>query len=99
TITVTAATTGLGVGTNTGAVTVAFSGGSSVSGRLGTKAGGPTSSSSNVSVNLVAPVANTPKNTPPPDALIIPAVAHADGLNSHFESDIRVSNTSPQPMK
>lgn len=44
-------------------------------------------------------MANTPKNTPPPDALIIPAVAHADGLNSHFESDIRVSNTSPQPMK
>jgi hypothetical protein len=31
--------------------------------------------------------------------LIIPAVAHADGLSSHFESDIRVSNTSPQPMK
>ncbi|HYC92977.1 MAG TPA: hypothetical protein VEO54_27475, partial [Thermoanaerobaculia bacterium] len=32
--------------------------------------------------------------TPPPDALIIPAVAHADGINAHFQSDVRISNTS-----
>src|SRR5204863_1157272 len=74
------------------------SGGSPAQGHLVTH-GGNTSSTSNISVNLVAPVANTSKGTPPPDALIIPAVAHADGLTSHFESDIRVSNTSPQPMK
>jgi VCBS repeat-containing protein len=97
TLTVTAAPTGLGVGTNTGTIIVTFSGGSSVSGRLAPNA--DSSGSANVSVNLVAPVANIPKSTPPPDALIIPAVAHADGLNSHFESDIRVANTSPQPMK
>ena len=96
TLNVTAATRGLGVGTNVGSVTVSFA--TAVQGRIGVT--GNTTSTSNVSVNLVAPVANTPKNTPPPDALIIPAVAHADGQgNSHFESDIRVSNTSPQPMK
>jgi VCBS repeat-containing protein len=97
TLTVTATPTGLGVGTNTGTIIVTF-GSSSATGRFSPNADPPTGST-NVSVNLVAPVANTPKNTPPPDALIIPAVAHADGLNSHFESDIRVSNTSPKPMK
>jgi hypothetical protein len=96
TLHVTAATNGLDVGTNTGAITVAF-GGSSAQGRLRTH-GGP-AATTNISVNLVAPVSNTPKNTPPPDALIIPAVAHSNGVSSHFESDIRVSNTSPQPMK
>src|SRR5207248_1797109 len=52
-----------------------------------------------VSVNLVQPVSPTSKNAPPPDALIIPAVAHADGINSKFQSDVRVTNSSAQPMK
>jgi parallel beta-helix repeat protein/VCBS repeat-containing protein len=96
TLTVTATPTGLAVGANTGTIIVTF--GATSPGRIGRNDGG-TSGNANVSVSLVAPVANTPKNTPPPDALIIPAVAHSDGLNSHFESDIRVSNTSPQLMK
>ncbi len=50
------------------------------------------------SVSLVTPVTPTTKSAPPPDALIIPAVAHADGINSHFQSDVRVSNTSPSLM-
>ncbi|HEY0370506.1 MAG TPA: hypothetical protein VGD79_00785 [Thermoanaerobaculia bacterium] len=49
-----------------------------------------------IGVSLVTPVSPIPANTPPPDALIIPAVAHADGINSHFQSDVRVSNTSGQ---
>lgn len=97
-LTVTAATTNLGVGTNTGAVHVVFAGGSTVTGGK-VSHDGPTTATTNISVNLVSPVAPTPNNTPPPDALIIPAVAHATGLNSKFESDIRVTNTSAQPMK
>ncbi|MDQ6800181.1 MAG: hypothetical protein M3041_05015, partial [Acidobacteriota bacterium] len=48
-----------------------------------------------VSVSLVTPVAPGGKNTPPPDALIIPAVGHAAGANaSLFQSDVRVANVS-----
>jgi uncharacterized repeat protein (TIGR01451 family) len=95
TLTVTAKAGGLPVGTNTGGVTVTF--GATAQGHLAVNGG--TSSTSTVSVNLVQPVTPSTKNTPPPDALIIPAVAHADGINSTFESDVRVTNTSPQVMK
>ncbi|HEX6087862.1 MAG TPA: hypothetical protein VF266_25240, partial [Thermoanaerobaculia bacterium] len=40
-----------------------------------------------------------PRDTPPPDSLIIPAVAHAGGINSQFQSDVRVSNTSAQAIE
>ncbi|MBV9492760.1 MAG: hypothetical protein JOZ54_00835, partial [Acidobacteria bacterium] len=52
-----------------------------------------------VTVNIVQPVVPGSKDTPPPDSLIIPAVAHADGINSKFQSDVRVSNTSAQARK
>jgi len=89
-LTVTANTAALPVGTSLGGVIVT----------LGSNAGGvasnaTTSFPSNYSVTLVTPVTENPKNTPPPDALIIPAIAHAGGINSQFQSDVRVSNTSP----
>jgi hypothetical protein len=97
TLNVTAKTDGLPVGTSSGAVNVAFGSASGASNRaaLDTKP----ASSTTVSVNLVQPVSPTAKSGPPPDALIIPAVAHADGINSKFQSDIRVTNSSAQPMK
>ncbi|HYR29764.1 MAG TPA: hypothetical protein VEU30_14945, partial [Thermoanaerobaculia bacterium] len=93
-LTVTANTTGLPPGTSLGGVTVTLNTDSS---RVGTQ--GVTSVTTPVSVNLVTPVTPQPKNTPPPDALIIPAVANANGIGSHFQSDVRVSNTSAQVMK
>lgn len=63
---------------------------------------GPTAvSSSNVpvSINLVTPISPVPKNgNPPANTLLIPAVAHADGIGSHFQSDIRITNTSAQSI-
>jgi hypothetical protein len=51
-------------------------------------------------VSLVSPVQSKGKNTPVPESLIIPAVAHTAGANgSMFESDIRLANTSSQPQK
>lgn len=91
---VTADITGLQLGTSIGSVAIAFGSGSGS--RLTTNNGPVTTT---VSVSLVTPVTPTPKSTPPPDALIIPAVAHAEGINAQFESDVRVSNTSPQTMK
>jgi uncharacterized repeat protein (TIGR01451 family) len=97
TLTVTARTDGLPVGTSSGAVSVTFGSASSNGNRkaLDTRP----ASNTTVSVNLVQPVAPVAKNAPPPDALIIPAVAHADGINSKFQSDVRVTNSSAQPMK
>ncbi len=92
TITVTANTAGLPAGTSLGGVTVsvASSAGRSVA------ANDSFNIPSNFSVSMVTPVTPSAKDTPPPDALIIPAVAHAGGINSQFQSDVRVSNTSPQ---
>ena len=90
TLTVVARTAGLPVGTSLGGLTVTLS---------APPAGGVATNNSTVlspsfSVGLVTPVTPSAKDTPPPDALIIAAVAHADGINSHFQSDVRVSNTS-----
>jgi hypothetical protein len=97
TLNVTAKTDGLPVGTSSGAVSVAFGTASGAGNRvtLDTRP----ASNTTVSVNLVQPVSPIAKSGPPPDALIIPAVAHADGINSKFQSDIRVTNSSAQPMK
>ncbi|HEV7571716.1 MAG TPA: LamG-like jellyroll fold domain-containing protein [Thermoanaerobaculia bacterium] len=97
TLNVTANPNGLPVGTSTAAVNVAF--GSSTGNSRITALGNTPPATTTVSVNLVQPVSPTAKNAPPPDALIIPAVAHADGINSKFQSDVRVTNSSAQPMK
>ncbi|HEV7919842.1 MAG TPA: hypothetical protein VGR02_03525, partial [Thermoanaerobaculia bacterium] len=96
TLTVTADPSTLPPGTNTATVKVVY--GSSGSGKV--KANAVTPKSVPVSVTLVSPVTPGGRNTPPPDAQIIPAVAHAAGVNgSLFESDIRLTNLSPQTMK
>jgi hypothetical protein len=93
---VTADTTGLPVGTNLGGITLSLTTPSTSNRQTSL---GTTVKNSTVSVSLVTPVTPAPKDTPPPDALIIPAVAHADGFNTRFQSDVRVTNSSPQVMK
>ena len=95
-LTVTAGTSDLAIGTTLGGITITTSTPSS-SGHLTVNGG--TTSTTTISVSLVSPVQPAPKSTPPPDALIIPAVAHAGGINSTFQSDVRVTNASPQVMK
>ena len=99
TLNVTATTGGLPVGTSSGAVNITF--GSASGNANGNRVALDTrpASTTTISVNLVQPVSPNAKSGPPPDALIIPAVAHADGVNSKFQSDIRVTNSSAQPMK
>jgi large repetitive protein len=94
-LSVTANTDGLPIGTSLGGVTVSVNPAASGS-RAATKV---TPVTTTVSVSLVQPVQPKPSSGPPPDALIIPAVAHADGINSKFQSDVRVTNTAPQTMK
>jgi hypothetical protein len=94
TLTAQAQTSGLPIGANTASIQVTL--GALSKGNVVANA---TSSTTTVSVNLTQPISPTPKSTPPPDALIIPAVAHGQGVSSEFESDVRISNTSPQLMK
>jgi Concanavalin A-like lectin/glucanases superfamily/Domain of unknown function DUF11/IPT/TIG domain/Ig-like domain CHU_C associated/G8 domain len=91
TLIVAANTTGLPLGANVGAVSVSLSG--------GTLSSNGTTVTTPISISLVTPVAPTTKNTPPPDAMIIPAVASAAGIGAQFQSDVRVSNTSTQLVK
>src|SRR5207253_10121450 len=90
---------GLPVGTNTGAVDVKVTGGVSAANSRISPRDGTGSSTTTISVNLTQPVSSTPKSGPPPDALIIPAVAHAAGINSQFQSDVRITNTAAVTVK
>jgi uncharacterized repeat protein (TIGR01451 family) len=94
TLTVSANANELPLGTSLGGIAVTLTSPSANN----TAANGTTVFNPGYSVSLVTPITPTTKSTPPPDALIIPAIAHADGINSHFQSDVRVSNTSPRLM-
>ena len=56
---------------------------------------GPSTLFSPFSVSMVTPVAPDPRESnPPPGTMIIPAVAHAQGIGSPFRSDVRLVNVS-----
>src|SRR3954447_3760998 len=94
TLTVTAAPGTLNLGTNTGTVLLSYGS----SGK--TASSDATVTSVPISVSVVTPVSPVPRNTPQPDSLIIPGVAHTSGANnSNFQSDVRVANVSAQTMK
>ena len=78
TVTVTANPANLPPGANSGTLTVT--------------ANGSTVASKSVSVSLVTPVMPAGKTLPPPNSLIIPAVAHAPGALGPFQSDVRLTN-------
>src|SRR5437867_220114 len=60
---------------------------------------GTTTSTVPVSVSLVTPITPTPKDSiAPANTVLIPAIAHADGFNSQFQSDVRITNTAQQPI-
>jgi uncharacterized repeat protein (TIGR01451 family) len=91
---VTADTTNLPLGTSLGSVQITFT-----SSARGPAANATTFKVPTLVVSKVTPVTPAPKSTPPPDALIIPAVAHANGINSQFQSDVRVTNSSAQQLQ
>ena len=89
-------TTGLDVGTTTGTVVVNRTNGAAS--HIGTNGTTPVISVP-VSVSLVTPVTPVPRDaTAPPGTLIIPAIAHADGIGTRFQSDVRIANTSGEPI-
>ena len=52
-----------------------------------------------LAVEVVPPVREVLRTSPPPQGtLLIPAVAHADGDNSRFETDVRITNPQSTPV-
>ncbi|HEY3051963.1 MAG TPA: hypothetical protein VGK04_01090, partial [Thermoanaerobaculia bacterium] len=86
-LTITADPRRLPVGTNTATL------------RLTTTASAGTPTSVPVSISLVTPVSPDAGTSPLPNSLIIPAVGHAAGAGTTFESDVRITNASAQAMK
>ncbi|HYO78000.1 MAG TPA: hypothetical protein VE010_16190, partial [Thermoanaerobaculia bacterium] len=85
----------LTIGTTSASVVVTRSQGAS----KGVAANAVTTISLPFSVSKVTPVTPEPRSaTPPPGTLIIPAVAHADGIGTRFQSDVRIANTTDQEI-
>jgi hypothetical protein len=89
--------TGLDTGSTQATISFAFTTGSGKGALDATPVG---NKNVPLSVSKVAPVSPTPKDgNAPPNSLLIPAVAHADGSGgSRFVSDVRLTNTSAQSI-
>lgn len=93
TVQVTVHPPGLEVGTTTGTIQLTRT--NAISAKGVATHDGPITSSLPFSVSLVTPVSPDPRDgNPPPGTLIIPAVAHAEGIGSPFRSDVRIVNVS-----
>lgn len=84
---------GLEVGTTTGTIQITRTPGAAANG-IATN-DGPVTTSLPLGLSLVTPVSPDPRDgNPPPGTLIVPAVAHAQGIGSPFRSDVRIVNVS-----
>lgn len=90
-VTVKADPTALGIGANTGTVTITAAH-AKTAGRIATLDGN--TQSTPISVSVATPVSQAPKTPPPTSTWIVPAVAHADGIGAQFISDIRLANVN-----
>jgi hypothetical protein len=76
-------------GTFTGTVTVVIN---NIGGSGAKAANGSTSVGVPVSISLVTPIKPGSSAAPPANALVIPSVGHLDGVNSKWQSDVRLTN-------
>ncbi len=96
TVTVTIDTSQLDFGATQASVTVIRTPAAGKTGALGNP---PATNTVPISVSVVAPVTPVPKDpNAPPNALLIPAIAHADGIGTRFVSDVRLTNTAAQSI-
>ena len=96
TVTVTIDTSQLDFGATQASVTVIRTPAPGKTGALGDP---PATNTVPISVSVVAPVTPVPKDPNAPfNALLIPAIAHADGIGTRFVSDVRLTNTAAQSI-
>lgn len=85
--------TGLEAGSTTGTIQINRTNGTAGKGVATHESAPPVSIP--LGLSLVTPVSPDPRDgNPPPGTLIIPAVAHAQGIGSPFRSDVRIVNVS-----
>jgi hypothetical protein len=85
------------VGSNTATVVVTRTQPSAVRG--GPVTNGTTGLTLPFTVSKVTPVTPAPRDAnAPPGTLLIPAIAHADGVGTRFQSDVRIVNASGVPI-
>jgi len=97
-VTITINTANLEVGSTQATITVSRTPAPAL-GKTGILVNTPTTKPVPVNVSTVAPVTQKPKDgNAPLNAMIIPAVAHADGIGTRFVSDVRLTNTSAQSI-
>jgi len=69
------------------------------SGKGGPVTNGTTGLTLPFTISKVTPVSPTPRDAVAPDGtLVVPAIAHADGIGTRFQSDVRIVNASGQPI-
>lgn len=96
TVTVTIDTSQLDFGATQASVTVVRT---PAAGKTGALSDPPATNTVPISVSVVAPVTPVPKDPNAPfNALLIPAIAHADGIGTRFVSDVRLTNTASQSI-
>jgi len=96
TVTVSIDTSQLDIGSTQGSVIINRL---PAAGKIGALSDPPPPLNVPVSVSVVAPVSPKPKDTNAPmNTLLIPAIAHADGIGTRFVSDVRLTNTSAQSI-
>ncbi|HEX3071666.1 MAG TPA: DUF4214 domain-containing protein [Thermoanaerobaculia bacterium] len=96
TVTVTIDTSQLDFGATQASVTVVRT---PAAGKTGALSDPPATNTVPISVSIVAPVTPVPKDPNAPfNALLIPAIAHADGIGTRFVSDVRLTNTASQSI-
>jgi hypothetical protein len=87
----------LGIGSSTGTIVVTRTQPSS--GKGGPKTNGTGGLTLPFTVSKVTPVTPSPRDpNAPPGTLIVPAIAHADGIGTRFQSDVRIVNASGEPI-
>lgn len=86
----------LDIGSSTGTVVVTRTQGA---GKGGPATNAATSLTLPFTVSKVTPVTPAPRDlNAPPGTLVVPAIAHADGIGTRFQSDVRIVNASGQPI-
>jgi hypothetical protein len=85
------------IGSSTATVAVTRTQPSSVRG--GPTTNGTTSLTLPFTISKVTPVTPMPRDANAPEGtLVVPAIAHADGIGTRFQSDVRIVNASGQPI-
>jgi Ig-like domain CHU_C associated len=87
----------IGIGSSTATVSVTRTQPSAVRG--GPTTNGTTGLTLPFTISKVTPVSPTPRDANAPEGtLVVPAIAHADGIGTRFQSDVRIVNASGQPI-